>query len=384
MLNKILIGLLLTTVIYNLVTIMINCKIINKQLNIIENFGYQCTKDQSGNGTDGYQCTIGCGGQQEGSYPYNNVFDAEQGCINRGFKGLCSKQEVINGMKNYKHLGDGQCCAGYTSDIHQDGSWAGKSIIGYDRTSESPELAKNDKNRDAWCGGSGRNFKNWHPGTAAGAHCCGTARYDNLALEYKKRSDISASLLRVNNKISSLNKDRLTAANLNKQAETLTNVYDTLKEDHIQHLKKLCSDEKKLHEKDSDDQNGRRQMAIRKILKEEKIKLDDKSKQDILNQNNRHTADMQILQDRVTNSKKNRKNIVAFSKDTYTYSRECSDNTAELVVPSVIAANLIPDNQGSSITSHKAIINASKPTTDIEDNTFLTQNLRNLVPEYEL
>lgn len=386
MLNKILIGVLITAIIYNLFTIMINCKIINTHINrhVIENFGYGCTKDQSGNGSDGYQCTIGCGDGREGRYPYKNMFDAEEGCINRGFRGLCSKQEVIDGMKSYKHLGEGQCCAGYTSDIHQFGDWKGKSLIGYDRTSERPEISQKNPIRDQWCGGKGKDFKNWHPEAAAGAHCCGSARYDDLALEYKKRSDVSASLLRVNNKISSLNKERLTAENLNKQAETLTDVYDTLKDDHIQNLKKLCSDEKKLHEIDSDTQNGRRQRAIRKILKEEKRKLDNKYKQDILNENNRHAADMLAQENRLTNSKKNRKTIVALSKRTYISARECSDNTTELVVPSVIAANLIPDNPNSAITSPKAIINVNEPTSDIEDNTSSLEERGNSVPEYDL
>ena len=66
---------------------------------------------------------MSCWNKPEGRYPYTNAFDAEQGCINRGFRGLCSKQEVIDGMKSYKHLGEGQCCAGYTSDIHQFGDW---------------------------------------------------------------------------------------------------------------------------------------------------------------------------------------------------------------------------------------------------------------------
>ena len=113
----------LLTIIYNLVTILINCKIINAHINknVIENFDYTCGPHQTGDGSDGYQCTLGCGTGKEGLYPYKNMFDAEEACINRGFKGLCSKQEVIDGMKSSKHAGKGQCCAGYTSSIHQSG-----------------------------------------------------------------------------------------------------------------------------------------------------------------------------------------------------------------------------------------------------------------------
>mgnify|MGYP001196094097 CR=1 FL=1 len=385
MLNKILMGVLITAIIYNLFTIVINCKIINTHINkhVIENFGYECTKDQSGNGSDGYQCTIGCGGGREGRYPYKNMFDAEEGCIKRGFRGLCSKQEVIDGMKSYKHTGEGQCCAGYTSDIHQDGSWKGKSLIGYDRTSEAPEKSQKNPIRDSWCGGAGKNFKNWHPDAAAGAHCCGTARYDDLAIEYKKRSDVSASLLRVNNKISELNKERVQADKLNKQAETLTDIYDSLKDGHIQNMRKLCEDEKKLHEDDSSTQKGYRQQAIRKIFTEEKKNIDSAHKIDMLNEINSYKNKMEELENKLINSKNTRKRIVDLSKRSYIDARECSNNTDTLVVPSSISANLIPDSQDSSVFSPQPVTNTSEPTTDVQDNKSSLEEISISEPDYK-
>ena len=201
------------------------------------------------------------------------MFAAEEACINRGFKGLCSKQEVRDGMKSSKYAGKGQCCAGYTSSIHQSGEFKGKPIIGYDRTNEGPQQSQNNPKRDGECGGSAGDFKNWNPDDVAGAHCCGTAKYDDLALEYKKRSNVSASLLRVNTKIMELDKERLEANELNRQAETLTNIYNNLKDEHIKDITKLCEDQKRLYEQDSDTQKGRRQRAIRQILKKRKQKL---------------------------------------------------------------------------------------------------------------
>ena len=385
MLNKVLVGILLITIIYNLVTILINCKIINAHINknVIENFDYKCGPDQTADGSDGYQCTLGCGNSKEGVYPYKNMFEAEEACIKRGFKGLCSKQEVIDGMKSSKHVGTGQCCTAYTSDIHQDGHLKGKPLIGYDRTSEGPQQSQKNPNRDKWCGGSARDFKIYHRVEGSGAHCCGSAKYDDLALEYKKRSNVSASLLRVNTKILELDKERLEANELNRQAETLTNIYDNLKDDHIKDIKKLCEDQKKLYEQDSDTQKGRRQRAIRQILKEEKAKIDAEHKKKILEQDDILTKSLKEQEDRLTNSARLRKQIEDLSKESYIYARECSNNTDLLVVPSLISANIIPDGGENTILSTEVVTTTSEPTSDIEDNKAALEERAKSVPEYE-
>ena len=393
MLNKVLVGILLIAIIYNLITILINCKIINAHINknVIENFNYKCRPDQTGDGTDGYQCTLGCQNRigdeyptgKEGEYPYKNMFEAEEACINRGFKGLCSKQEVIDGMKSSKHVGTGQCCTAYTSDIHQDGHLKGKPLIGYDRTSEGPQQSQKNPNRDKWCGGSARDFKIYHRVEGSGAHCCGSAKYDDLALEYKKRSNVSASLLRVNTKIMELEKERLEANELNRQAETLTDVYDSLRDDHIQKITDLCNQQKILYEEDSDTQKGRRQRAIRQILKEEKAKIDAKHESDIRNLDAKHQKDMDELEDRLTDSIKIRDKIEGISKNSYIYARECSNNTDLLVVPSLISANIIPDGGDKTLLSTEAVTTTSEPTSDIEDNKAALEERANSVPEYE-
>ena len=385
MLNKVLVGILLIAIIYNLVTILINCKIINAHINknVIENFDFQCKPDQTGDGTDGYQCTLGCSDDgEEGKYPYKNMFAAEEACINRGFKGLCSKQDVIDGMKS-SHEGKGQCCTAYTSDIHQSGEFKGKPIIGFDRTNEGPQQSQNDPNRDGGCGGSAGDFKIYHREEGSGAHCCGTAKYDDLALEYKKRSNVSASLLRVNTKIMELEKERLEANELNRQAETLTDVYDDLRDDHIKNIRDLCNQQKILYEKDSDTQKGRRQRAIRQILKEEKAKIDARHESDIRNLHAKHTQDMKELEDRLKDSVKIRDKIEGISKNSYIYARECSNNTDLLVVPSLISANIIPDGGDKTLLSTEAVTTTSEPTSDIEDNKAALEERANLVPEYE-
>ena len=392
MLNKVLVGILLIAIIYNLVTILINCKIINAHINknVIENFNYKCRPDQTGDGTDGYQCTLGCGNRigdeyptgKEGEYPYKNMFEAEEACINRGFKGLCSKQEVIDGMKSSKHVGKGQCCTAYTSDIHQSGEFKGKPIIGFDRTNEGPQQSQNDPNRDGDCGGLAGDFKIWQR-KGSGAHCCGTAKYDDLALEYKKRSNVSASLLRVNTKIMELEKERLEANELNRQAETLTDVYDDLRDDHIKNIRDLCNQQKILYEEDSDTQKGRRQRAIRQILKEEKAKIDAKHESDIRNLHAQHKKDMKELEKTLTDSIEIRDKIEDISKNSYIRARECSNNTDLLVVPSLISANIIPDGGDKTLLSTEAVTTSSEPTSDIEDNKAALEERANSVPEYE-
>ena len=385
MLNKILLGVLVIFITYNLFIILINCKTINTHINrgIIENFDYLCKPGQTGDGSDGFQCTIGClDTQMEGRYPYDNMFDAEKGCIARGFKGLCSKQEVIDGMKKYKHLGEGQCCAGYTSDIHQSGHYKGKSVIGYDRTSEAPEVAINNKKRNPDCGGSGRNFKGWNPADRAGAHCCGSARYDDLALEYKKRSDISASLLKVNSKISDLDRERKIADDLNKEAEMLTAVYDNLKDEHIKDIYELCEEEKKLHENDSNTVVGKRKKAIREILRQEKEKLDKEHENALINLDEEHKKNMAAQESRLTNSNNNKSTILKLSKQTYMDARECSNNSEELVVPSLITANVIPDNEDSNVLDVPAVISENEPDTNVVNVKTSLEEKGSSVPEY--
>ncbi len=371
MLNKILIGILLIAIAYNLITIIINCKIINSHINknIIENFRYTCSKNQTGNGSDGYQCTIGCGDGKEGRYPYSNMFDAEEGCIKRGFRGLCSRQELIDGMASNRLSGKGQCCAGYTSDIHQSGPYFGRPVIGYDRTSEDSKLASQQEWRNPWCGGEGRNFKGWHPGAKAGAHCCGSNKYDDLALEYKKRSDVMASLFRVGNKITELNKQNKEAEELNEQAKTLTNVYDSLTDGHIKKIQELCTNRKNLFQNFTDTKEGNRKKAIFNILDEEKKKINEQLKRDKRNLKNTHDSKMKEEDDRLQKSVRIKNKILDLSKQTFIDARACSNNTNELVVPSLISANLIPDNENSTINDPKAVVvRDDTPDSELEDN----------------
>ena len=130
-----------------------------------------------------------------------------------------------------------------------------------------------------------------------------------------------------------LDKERLEANELNRQAETLTNIYNNLKDEHIKDITKLCEDQKRLYEQDSDTQKGRRQRAIRQILKEEKAKIDAEHENVISDLNANHQKDIDELEKTLTNSARLRKQIEDLSKESYIYARECSNNTDLLVVP---------------------------------------------------
>ena len=156
MLRNILFSILIITIISNLIKILSECY----NLKLVKSKKFEhfrtCSPGQGPNGLSGYQCTLGCGGGtgDMARYPYTSKEQAGDVCRARGFRGLCTKQEVVDAGRSERL---NQCCNGWTLD--GENKKCGNGACGWYQYEERP--------------GCGHGWNNWNRTAGAGAHCCG-------------------------------------------------------------------------------------------------------------------------------------------------------------------------------------------------------------------
>lgn len=226
MIRNILILVLIITIIFNFKNI---CSNITKEhfYSSEANHCYNFDKNNSRNGGNGYQCTIGCRSKVDkyGRYPFKSMKEANDACKAEGFKRLCTKKEVIDAKVDI-------CCSGWTHSLLDNS--ANKYHVGYSLAGAEP-LGKVTPgcgtNGAAWYAWAGHD-KASRMGSAA--HCCGVnKKVHNLLKNVKQdRTKLSTKLANREMKMHSL----LTDVNTTYSATKNINDFNVAKRQELEQL----------------------------------------------------------------------------------------------------------------------------------------------------
>lgn len=233
MIRNILILVLIITIIFNFKNI---CSNITKEhfYSSEANHCYNFDKNNTRNGGNGYQCTIGCKSKVDkyGRYPFKSMKEANDACKAEGFNRLCTKKEVIDAKVDI-------CCSGWTHSLLDNS--ADKYHVGYSLAGASPVnqfIPGCGRAGETWIGWAGHD-KASRDGSAA--HCCGiNKKVRNLLNEVKEeRTELSTKLANKEMKMHSL----LTDVNTTYSATKNINDYNVAKRQELEQLIQTQNDQ---------------------------------------------------------------------------------------------------------------------------------------------